>query len=155
MLNTWWTGLIAYLLGAIVVTQLAVKLSRVVLVHAIVLAQPYLEGNPPRLSLIEQRRTDAALALPPSRELTATHVVATEAPTVPPEILAVQLDLSEQEDSPTVLPRVAAVELHSAASSIAPETNKLRFAASHTRYMQMTAADIFNRSFGVITTAAN
>jgi hypothetical protein len=154
-LNTLWTGLIAYFLGAIMVTLLAAKLSRVVLVAAIVLAQPYLEGNPPKLSLIQQRRIDAALALPPSRKLTATHVLATEAPTVRPESLAFQLDLSEKEDSPTVLPKVAAVELHSAASSIATEAIKLRAVPSHTRYTQMTAADIFNRSFGVITTAAN
>jgi hypothetical protein len=155
VLNTWWAGLIAYLLGAVGVTLFAIQLSGVVFVHAMILGRPLLEGSPPKLSLIQQRRIDAALALPPSRELTNAHVVATEATTVPPEILAAQLDLSEQADSPMVLPRLAAIELHSEPSSVATEASKLRVARSRTRYMQMTAADIFNRSFGVLTAAGN
>jgi hypothetical protein len=153
--NTWWAGLIAYLLGAVGATFVAIQLSGLVLIHAIVLAWPHLEGSPPKLSLIQQRRIDAALALPPSPKPAVNLVVATEAPTVPPGILAAQLDLSEMEDLALGLPKVAAFELHSEPSSNAMEATKLRVAGSHSRYTQSTAADIFNRSFGVITTAAN
>jgi hypothetical protein len=72
---------------------------------------------------------------------------------VPPGILAAQLDVSEKEDSTMGLAEVAAFELHSEPSSIA--ATKLRVAHSHSTYTRLTAADIFNRSFGVITTAAN
>jgi hypothetical protein len=57
------TGRIAYLLGAVGVTLFAIQLSGVVFVHAIILGRPLLEGSPPKLSLIQRRRTDAALAL--------------------------------------------------------------------------------------------
>ena len=151
VLKTWWVGLIAYLLGAIGVTVLAIQLFGLILVHAIVLAWPHFHGGPSRLSLIQQRRIDAALALPPRP--TASHVVAMEVPTVPPGILAAQLDLSDKEDSAMAPAKVAAFELHSEPSSIA--ATKLRVAHSHPRYTRLTAADIFNRSFGVIPTAAN
>jgi hypothetical protein len=156
ILNTWWTGLIAYLIGAVGVTVLAIQLFGLVLVHTIVLAWPHLQGAPPKLSLIQQRRIDAAVALPPSPALTSSSVVAAaEAPTVPPEILAAQLDLSEQDDSAMLLPEVAAFELHSEPSSVAIEQARHRVAHSRPQYTRLTAADIFNRSFGVITTAAN
>ena len=151
VLNTWWAGLIAYLLGAIGVTVFAIQLFGLVMVHAIVLAWPHLHGGPSKLSLIQQRRIDAALALPPSP--TTNQVVAREVSTVPPGILAAQLDVSEKEDSTMGLAEVAAFELHSEPSSIA--ATKLRVAHSHPTYTRLTAADIFNRSFGVITTAAN
>jgi len=151
VLKTWWVGLIAYLLGAIGVTVLAIQLFGLILVHAIVLAWPHLHGSPSRLSLIQQRRIDAALALPPRP--TTSHVVAMEVPTVPPGILAAQLDLSDKEDSAMAPAKVAAFELHSEPSSIA--ATKLRVAHSHPTYTPLTAADIFNRSFGVIPTAAN
>ena len=151
VLKTWWVRLIAYLLGAIGVTVLAIQLFGLVLVHAIVLAWPHLHGGPSELSLIQQRRIDAALALPPRP--TASHVVAMEVPTVPPGILAAQLDLSDKEDPAMAPAKVAAFELHSEPSSIA--ATKLRVAHSHPRYTRLTAADIFNRSFGVIPTAAN
>ena len=151
VLNTWWAGLIAYLLGAIGVTVLAIQLFGLVMVHAIVLAWPHLHGGPSKLSLIQQRRIDAALALPPGP--TTNQVVAREVSTVPPGILAAQLDRSEKEDLTMGLAEVAAFELHSEPSSIA--ATKLRVAHSHPRYTRLTAADIFNRSFGVITTAAN
>ena len=151
VLNTWWAGLIAYLLGAIGVTVFAIQLFGLVMVHAIVLAWPHLHGGPSKLSLIQQRRVDAALALPPGP--TTNPFVAREVSTVPPGILAAQLDDSEKEDSTMGLTEVAAFELHSEPSSIA--ATKLRVAHSHPRYTRLTAADIFNRSFGVITTAAN
>jgi hypothetical protein len=127
VLNTWWAGLIAYLLGAIGFTVLAIQLFGLVMVHAIVLAWPHLHAGPSKLSLIQQRRIDAALALPPSP--TTSQVVAREVPTVPPGILAAQLDLSEKEDSAMGLAEVAAFELHSEPSSIAATT--LRVAHSH------------------------
>jgi hypothetical protein len=155
ILNTWWTGLIAYLIGAVGVTVLAIQLFGLVLVHTIVLAWPHLQGAPPKLSLIQQRRIDAAVALPPSPAPASSGVAAAEAPTLAPEILAAQLDLSEQDDSAMVLPEVAAFELHSEPSSVAIEPTRLRVAHARSQYTQLTAADIFNRSFGVITTAAN
>jgi hypothetical protein len=153
--NTVWAGMVVYLLAAVGLTCIAAQLSHVILVHAIVLAWPHLQGGPPKLSLIQQRRIDAALALPPSADLTTTRVVAVEAAAVPPGILATQLDLAEQADSAMALPQVAAFELRSEPSSIATEQARLRGAYSRPRYTQLTAADIFNRSFGVITTAAN
>ena len=130
VLNTWWAGLIAYLLGAIGVTVLATQLFGLVMVHAIVLAWPHLHGGPSKLSLIQQRRVDAALALPPGP--TTNPVVAGEVSTVPPGILAAQLDVSEKEDSTMGLAEVAAFELHSEPSSIA--ATKLRV-APRTRHM--------------------
>jgi hypothetical protein len=146
-----WAGLIAYLLGAIGVSVLAIQLLGLVMVHAIVLAWPHLHGGPSKLSLIQQRRIDTALALPPSP--TTSPVVARQVSTVPPGILAAQLDLSEKEDSAMGLAKVAAFELHSEPSSIA--ATKLRVGHSHPTYTRLTAGDIFNRSFGVITTASN
>ena len=70
----------------------------------------------------------------------------------PARVLGAQLDLLEQVDSITALVKVAAFELHSEPSSIA--ATKFRIAHSQPRYT-LTAADVFNRSFGVITTAAN
>jgi hypothetical protein len=153
--KTWWPGLVAYILGAIGVTLIATQLSAVVLVHAIVLARPYLEGSPPKLSLIQQRQLDAALALPPSPNPITSPVVPSQAPNMRPGVLAAQLDISEQQDSAKALPQVASVELRSEPSTIATEATKFRIAHSHPRYPRLTAADIFNRSFGVITVAAN
>ena len=154
VLNKRWTGLIVYFLGVTGTIFVIAKLSALVLVHTIVLARPLLEGTPPKLSLIQQRRIDAALALPPSGDQTTLRVAPSEVPAVPLAIYAAQLDLAEKGDS-TALPQVAAFEQESEPSSIASEPKKLRIAHSSSPKYPLTPADIFNRSFGVITASSN
>ena len=149
-----WAGLVVYILAITGISLLAARLSILVMVQAMVLARPYLETGPPKLSLIQRRRIDAALALPPSPDQ-ATVIVATEVPPVRPGILAANLDLAEKGDLATAFPKVAAYEVDVEPSSIATESKKLRVARSHPRYGELTAGDIFNRSFGVITPSAN
>ena len=127
VLNKRWAGLIVYFLGVAGTIFVVAKLTSLVLVHTIVLARPLLEGTPPRLSLIQQRRIDAALALPPSRYQTRLHVALSEVPTVPLAIYAAQLDVAEKEDS-IALPQVAAFEQESEPSSIASGPKRLRVA---------------------------
>ena len=154
VLNKRWAGLIVYFLGVTGTIFVVAKLTSLVLVHTIVLARPLLEGTPPRLSLIQQRRIDAALALPPSRDQTTLHVAPSEVPTVPLAIYAAQLDIAEREDS-TALPQVAAFEQESEPSSIASGPKRLRVAHFSSPKYPLTSADIFNRSFGVITVSSN
>ena len=154
VLNKRWAGLIVYFLGVTGTIFVVAKLTSLVLVHTIVLARPLLEGTPPKLSLIQQRRIDAALALPPSRDQSTLHVAPSEVPTVPLAIYAAQLDLAEKGDS-TALPQVAAFEQESEPSSIASGPKRLRVAHSSSPKYPLTSADIFNRSFGVITASSN
>ena len=155
VLNKRWAGLIVYFLGVTGTIFVVAKLTSLVLVHMIVLAWPLLEGAPPpKLSLIQQRRIDAALALPPSRDQSTLHVAPSEVPTVPLAIYAAQLDLAEKGDS-TALPQVAAFEQESEPSSIASGPKRLRVAHSSSPKYPLTSADIFNRSFGVITASSN
>jgi hypothetical protein len=136
------------ILGSISVITL---LSPVVLTQTIVLARPYLEGGPTPLSLMQRRELEAALSLPPPPKR-VKQLVPAEPATVSLEIYAARLDAAEKEDpSPTTL----AFELESEPSSIASERTKLRVARADPRYSRLTAGDIFNRSFGVITAAAN
>jgi hypothetical protein len=150
-----WAGLMVYFLGVAGTIFVVAKLSSLILVHTIVLASPLLESTPPRLSLIQQRRIDAALALPPSQDQATLHVAPSEVPTVPLAIYAAQLDVAEREDS-TAVPQVAAFERESEPSSIATGPERLRRVAhlSGPKYT-LTPADIFNRSFGVITVSFN
>ena len=154
VLNKRWAGLIVYFLGVTGTILVVTKLTSLVLVHTIVLARPLLEGAPPKLSLIQQRRIDAALALPPSRDQSTLHVAPSEVPTVPLAIYVAQLDLAEKEDL-TALPQVAAFEQESEPSSIASGPKRLRVAHSSSPKYPLTSADIFNRSFGVITASSN
>ena len=154
VLNKRWAGLIVYFLGVTGTIFVVAKLTSLVLVHTIVLARPLLEGAPPKLSLIQQRRIDAALALPPSRDQSTLHVAPSEVPTVPLAIYAAQLDLAEKGNS-TALPQVAAFEQESEPSSIASGPKRLRVAHSSSPKYPLTSADIFNRSFGVLTASSN
>jgi hypothetical protein len=150
-----WVGLVGYLLVIAGAIFLGTKLLPLVAVNTIELAQPYLDSGPPKVSLIEQRQIDSALALPPSRYQERAHVVTIEVPSAAPAILAAQLDLAEKNGLTTTFPETdAAVGPVSESSSIAAAT-KFRVARSHTRYPVVTAGDIFNRSFGVIAVAAN
>ena len=151
-----WVGLVAYLLAMAGTIFLGTKLLPLVAVNTIELAQPYLDSGTPKISLIEQRQIDSALAFPPSHYRERTHVVTIEVPPAAPAILAAQLDLAEKNDLTTTLAKTdAAVGPVSESSSIAIAVTKFRVARSHSKYPVVTTRDIFNRSFGVITIAAN
>ena len=150
-----WVGLVTYLLVIAGTIFLGTKLLPLVAVNTIEVAQPYLDSGPPKVSLIEQRQIDSALALPPSHYQERVHVVTIEVPSAAPAILAAQLDLAEKGETTTVVPEVAAFKLESEPSSIATKTEQPRVAHARPRYTLMTARDIFNKSFGVITAAAN
>ena len=151
-----WVGLVSYLLAMAGMIFLGTKLLPLVAVNTIELAQPYLDSGPPRVSLIEQRQIDSALALPPSHYQERAHVVTIEVPSAAPAILAAQLDLAEKNDLTTTLAETeAAVGPVSESSSIATIVTKFRVARSHPKYPLVTTRDIFNRGFGVITVAAN
>ena len=150
-----WVGLVAYLLVIAGTIFLGTKLLPLVAVNTIELAQPYLDSGPPKVSLIEQRQIDSALALPPSHYRERTHVVTIEVPSAAPAILAAQLDLAEKDGVTTTLAKTdAAVAPVSESSSIAIVVTKFRVARSHSKYPVVTTRDIFNRSFGVMTVAA-
>jgi hypothetical protein len=151
-----WVGLVTYLLVIAGTIFLGTKLLPLVAVNTIELAQPYLDSGPPKVSLIEQRQIDSALALPPSHYQERAHVVTIEVPSAAPAILAAQLDLAEKNDLTTTLAETeAAVGPVSESSSIATVVTKFRVARSHPKYPVVTTRDIFNRSFGVITVAEN
>jgi len=149
-----WVGLVAYLLAIAGTICLSVKLLPFVAINSIELAQPYLDSSPSRVSLIEQRKIDSALALPPSHHREREHVVTIEVPSAAPAIVATQLDLAEKEGSTTTVAETDAVMAVSESSSIASVVTKSRIAHSHPKHQPVTASDIFNRSFGVITVAA-
>ena len=86
-----WVGLVAFLLVIAGTILLSTKLLPFVALNSIELAQPYLDSRPPRVSLIEQRKLDSALALPPSHYQVRMHVVTIEVPSAAPEIIAAQL----------------------------------------------------------------
>ena len=152
-----WVGLVGYLLVIAGTIFLGTKLLPVVAVNTIELAQPYLDSGPPKVSLIEQRQIDLALALPPSHYQERAHVVTIEVPSAAPAILAAQLDLAENNDLTATLAGtdVAVVPPLSEPSSIAIVATKFRVARSHHKHPVLTTRDIFNRSFGVMTVAAN
>jgi len=154
VLNKRWAGPIIYCLGVFGLTSFIALLSPIVLVHTIVLASPHLEGSrASSLSLIQRRQMDAALSQPPSPN-PATPLVPTEVPKEPLGLYATELDIAEKQE-PQRPPAVAAFELESEPSSVATEQNKLRVARAETGFRDMSARDIFNRSFGVLTAAAN
>lgn len=154
VLNKWWAVLIVYFLGITGTTFFVAKLSSLVMVHAIELAQSDIKSSPPKLSLIQQRQLDTALALPPSTKQATVYIAPVDVPPVPIAIYAAQLDLAEMADSATA-PQVAAFVLEAEPSSIATARQKFRVVQSKVRHSVLTTRDIFNRSFGVITAAAN
>lgn len=150
-----WVGLVTYFLVIAGAISLGTQLLSLIAVNSIELAQPYLDSGPPKVSLIEQRQIDSALALPPSHYRERTNVVTIEVPSAAPAILAAQLDLAEKNGLATTLAETdPAVGPASKSSSIAVPT-KFRVARSHAKYPVVTTRDIFNRSFGVMTVAAN
>lgn len=169
---TRWAGIAIYLLAITGISLLGMKLSSVAAKQAIVLALPYLDNGPPKLSLIEQRLIDAAQAAQPLPEGARRRVTALETPSMPPKILAARLDLAEKED---LIERASPIHIASAADgSLGPASHPFsarvysyemtnlsidrpRFQTVHSisRYAVPSARDVFNRSFGVLAVAAN
>jgi hypothetical protein len=162
-----WAGIVVYLLAITGISLLGTKLSSVVAQRAIILALPHLDNRPPKLSLIEKRRIDAALAAQPMPEGARRRVLASETPSMPPNVLAARLDLAEKEVLPPALAALAAdgsLEPASQASSVAVrvssyETTQGQTVRSHSKHADkhadVSARDVFNRSFGVLSVAAN
>jgi hypothetical protein len=76
-----------------------------------------------------------------------TWVTALEPPSTPATILATRLDLAERGDAST--------PVTSSSSLITSTGEPSRMRITHSRDANLSAGDIFNRSFGVLTVAAN
>ena len=132
-------GVIAYFLAMAGISLVGLQLSSVVTAKAIALSLPLmLDKNPRKPSRVEQRRIEVAQAVPP---MPVAKVAAVEEPAVPYDVLAAQLDNTETE----VLEGGPATTLRKHLSA------KLRTRSASTP----SAADAFNRSFGVIPVASN
>ena len=160
-----WAGIAIYLLAITGISLLGMKLSSVVAEQVIVLALPHLDNGPPKLSLIDQRRIDATLAVPPLPEGARRRVTALEIPSMPAKILAARLDLAERED---VVETASSIHVASATDgSLEPDSQPSSIAArvydfqssrtvrSGSRHAAVSTRDIFNRSFGVLSVASN
>jgi hypothetical protein len=157
-------GIVIYLLAITGISLLATELSSVVAEQASVLALPYLDNSPPKLSLIERRHIDAMQAAQPLPEGARRRVAALEAPSTPANIFAARLDRAEREGliESTLLESGTdgSLEPTSQPSSIAVrvygyEMTRFRTVRSNSRYADVSARDVFNRSFGVLSVAAN
>ena len=152
------TGVLSYLLVVAGSVALIIALFPVIVAEVGTLARPYLDNGPPRLSLVQQRRVDATLALPPLADQGIMRVSPGESPLLPPAMLASQLDLAERGDFEATYRiasyRVAALTPDSQPSSITTGVAKVHVAYRGSKYTALTSRDIFNRSFGVITVSA-
>ncbi len=152
-------GVIVYFVAMTGIGLLDVKLLSMAAERTFVLAQPYLTG-PPRLPLIEQRRIDATLSLPPLPRADKERVAALEAPALPANVLAARLDFIERADlTEPASAHIASAVPSSRPSSIAVRvhgyrTVKLRAVHSSSRYAAVSARDVFNREFGVLSVAS-
>jgi hypothetical protein len=151
-----------------VVGLLIMRLSSVLATQAIALSQLYLPNSPRTPSLIEQRRLEAMLAAqPPGGEV--TRIDLSEPPTLPANILAAQLDLAERDPAsstrfasfvegspePTLQSSSIATSVYSyETTSGSGNRPKLRTLRSHST-AAVSARDVFNRNFGVLSMAAN
>jgi hypothetical protein len=140
-------AVLIYLLAMTGITLLGLTASSALAERAMILALPHLENGPPKRSLIDQRRLDAMFAVPPLARETPTRVTALEPPSTPATILATRLDLAEREDASTP------VTSYSSLITSTGEPSRTRI--THSRDADLSAGDIFNRSFGVLTVAAN
>ena len=160
-----WAGVAIYLLAITGISLLGMKLSSLVAEQAIVLALPHLDNRPPKLPLVEQRRIDAKLAVPPLPTGARARLTALEEPSTPANLLAARLDRAEREDlietaSSTLLASATdgSLEPTSQPSSFAARVygyEMTRFRTPSSRYADVSARDVFNRSFGVLSVAAN
>ena len=156
-----WTAIALYFLAVTGICAVNVKLAATMAKHTIALALPHLDNSPPKLSLIERRRMDATLAAPPLAHSETIHVAILEPPVIPAGTFAAQLDLAEKSDvgeSPQPMPVAISerpLEPTSYPSSIATRIYgyRMKVRSADRREMlnihSVTAADIFNRSFGV------
>ncbi len=151
------TALVSYLLVVAGSIFLILNLSPLIAEQVGMLAEPYLDNGPPKLSLIQQRRIDTVLALPPLPDQGRVAITPKQAPPVSPAVLAAQLDFAEKGDFEATYRiasyRVAAFTPDSQPSSIASGVVKGHIARR--KYADVTARDIFNRNFGVITVSAS
>jgi hypothetical protein len=158
-------GIVIYLLAITGISLLATRLSLLVAQQASVLALTYLDNGPPKLSLIERRRIEAMQAAPPLAEGARRRVAVLEASSMPANILAARLDLAERED---VIELASTTRIASGDDgSLGPASNtssiavgghsglKFRTLHANSKYTGVSARDVFNRSFGVISVAAN
>jgi hypothetical protein len=156
-------GIAVYFVAMTGIGLLDVKLLSMAAERTFVLAEPYLTG-PPRLPLIEQRRIDATLSLPPLPRGDKERVAALEAPALPANVLAARLDFIERAD----LTERASTHIASAADALEPSSQpssiavrvygyrpvKRKAVHSSSRYAAVTARDVFNREFGVLSVAS-
>ena len=140
-------AVLIYLLAMTGITLLALTASSALGERAMLLALPHMENGPPKRSLIDQRRLDAMFAVPPLPGRATMWVTASEPPSTPATILATRLDLAEREDASTP------VTSYSSLITSTGEPSRMRI--THLRHHNLSAGDIFNRSFGVLTVAAN
>jgi hypothetical protein len=170
-----WAGLLVYLFAIAGVSLLGTGLLSLVADQVIVLALPHLDHGRPKLSLMERRWNDARLAAPPLPERAKIRVAALEAPSTPANILAARLDLAESE-GPASFTHVASPADGSPSSiavrvygyeetslrtvrSLVEETPEpgvvSKLSATISKSTSESARDVFNRSFGVLSVAAN
>ena len=136
-------GVVVYFLAMAGLSLVGLKLSSVVTAKAITLGLPYLlDKDPRRPSRIEQRHIDLAQAVPP---MPIAKMVALKEPTAP-GVLAAQLDLAEAE--------VLIAEADTPALRGGGRV-KYRFRRLVAKFAEPTAADVFNRNFGVLPVASN
>ena len=132
-------GVVVYFLAMTGLSLVGLKLSSVVTAKAITLGLPYLlDKDPRRPSRIEQRHIDLAQAVPP---MPVAKMVALKKPTAP-DVLAAQLDMAE-----------TAVVIAEADTPALRGSGRAKY-----RFMfiaEPSAADAFNRSFGVLPVASN
>jgi hypothetical protein len=132
-------AVIAYFLAMAGLAFVGVQLSLVVTANVIALTLPHLAGHsPPPLSRIEQRRIALAQAIPP---MPVAKLTALAVPNVPSAILAAQLDSAEADDVGT-WPAITG-------------RKRLALGLRMRARANVTAADAFNRNFGVIPIASN
>jgi hypothetical protein len=93
---------VAYVLGLAACGAVVVKLTAATAFVALVSMQP--ASRPPHISLVEQRKIDAAESLPAVKEPFPAPVKVLSPPAVSAEALAAALDDSESADNPP-LPR--------------------------------------------------
>jgi hypothetical protein len=91
-------------------------------------------------------------AVPPLPRAATTRVTALEPPSSPASILATRLDLAEGEDA---LETAASTIVTSYRSLTAISDERSRVRITHSRHADLSAGEIFNRIFGVLTVAAD
>jgi hypothetical protein len=167
-----WAGIAIYLLAITGISLFGTKLSSVVAEQAAALALPYLDNSPPKLSLIERRRIEATQTAQPLPGGARRRVTALEAPSMPANVLAARLDLAEKDAlietaspthiaadgslEPSLQPPPVAARIYSyEITSGGADLPKFRTVPSSSRYIDLSAADVFNWSFGVLSVAAH